>query len=122
MSLAEWLTQPQTHFESWNLEAKKRENTIHFNGHSVNSELLFQTVCSVNLLSVHGDVSDWCVQFDLTNEKKERVNFPSKNWVAPMMEPEEVEMLVSLPKLALETGCRETRGKEDTDDTPTNIL
>ena len=40
--------QRQQRSESWNLEAKKRENTIHFSGDSVNSELLFPTVCSVN--------------------------------------------------------------------------
>ena len=37
----------------------------------------------------------------MTNEEKERANLPLKNWFAPMVEPEKVEMLVSLPTLTL---------------------
>ena len=56
---------------------------------------MFQTVCSFNQLIVNGAVTGWCYQIGLANEEKERVNIPLKNWVASMMEPEEVEMLVS---------------------------
>ena len=79
--------------ESWIRKEGKR--TIHFNGDSRNSKLLFQTVCSFNQLIVNGAVTGWCYQFGLANEEKEQVNIPLKNWIASMMEPEEVEMLVS---------------------------
>ena len=52
------------------LKQKKGRNTFHFNGDPVNTELLFQTVHSVNQLSVYAAVTDWCYQFGLTNEEK----------------------------------------------------
>ena len=39
-------------FESW-------DRNIHFNGDSMNTELLFQTVHSVNQVSVYGAVTNW---------------------------------------------------------------
>ena len=42
------------------LKQKKGRRTIHFNGDSMNTELLFQTVHSVNQLSVYGAVTN-CV-------------------------------------------------------------
>ena len=41
----------------------------------MNTELVFQTVHSVNQLSVYGAVTNWCHQFGLTEEEKERVGF-----------------------------------------------
>ena len=36
----------------------------------MNTELLFQTVHSVNQISIDAAVTDWCYQFGLTNEEK----------------------------------------------------
>ena len=41
------------------LKQKKGKTSIHFNGDSMNTELLFQTVHSVNQLSVYGAVANW---------------------------------------------------------------
>ena len=44
--------------DSWNLDSRKKgTSTIHFNGDSINTELLFQTIHSVNQLSVNGAVA-----------------------------------------------------------------
>ena len=64
----------------------------------MNSELLFQTVYSVNQLSVNASVTDSCHQFALTKKEKEQVAILVDNG---MVEPEEVEMLVSPPNLAV---------------------
>ena len=42
------------------LKQRRGRSTSHFNGDSVNSELLFQTVHSVNQLGVYAFVTDWC--------------------------------------------------------------
>ena len=52
------------------LKQKEGKTSIHVNGDSRNTELLFQTVHSVNQLSVYGAVADWCYQFDLTEREK----------------------------------------------------
>ena len=44
------------------LMQKKGRCTIHFGGDSMNTKLLFQTVHSVNQLSVYGAVASWCYQ------------------------------------------------------------
>ena len=66
----------------------------------MNTELLFPTVHSVNQIGVYAAVTDWCYQFGLTNEEKE-VAISVDNGILTMVEPEEVEMLVSPPNLAL---------------------
>ena len=53
------------------LKQKKGKCAIHFHGDSMNRELLFQTIHSVNQLSVYGAVANWCYQFGLTEEEKE---------------------------------------------------
>ena len=53
---------------------KKGRETIHFNGVSIKTELLFQTIHSANQLSIYGAVANWCQQFVLTDEEKGRVN------------------------------------------------
>ena len=63
----------------------------------MNTELWFQTVYSVNQISV----TDWCCQFGVTNEEKEQVATHVDNGVLTAVEPEEVEMLPSPPDLAL---------------------
>ena len=61
-------------FESWDLEAKERQ-TYHSlqERDSMNTELLFQTVHSVNQVSVYGALTNWCYQFALKEEDKGRV-------------------------------------------------
>ena len=83
------------------LKQKRGKSTIHFNGDSVKTQLLFQTVHSVNQISVNAAVTDWCCQFGLTNEEKEQVAVPVDNGILTMVEPEEVEMLLPPPSLAL---------------------
>ena len=80
---------------------KRGRTTTPFNGDSMHTELLFQTVHSVNQISVHAAITGWCHQFGLTNEEKERVAIPVDNGILTIVEPEEVDMLVSLPNLAL---------------------
>ena len=53
----------------------------------------------MNQLSVYATVTDWCYQFGLTDEEKERVSIALDNWVLPMVKTQEVEMLVSPPNL-----------------------
>ena len=55
----------------------------------------------MNQISVYAAVTDWCYQFVFTNEEKEQVAIPVDHGVLTMVEPEEVEMLVSHPNLAL---------------------
>ena len=57
------------------LKQRKGKNTIHFNGDSTNTGLLFQIIISVNQLSTYGAVTHWCEQFGLTEEEKGRANF-----------------------------------------------
>ena len=54
------------------LKQKKGKTSIHFNGDSMNKELLFQTLHSVNRLCVSGAVASWCYQFGSTEEEKGR--------------------------------------------------
>ena len=52
------------------LKKKNGSDTIHFKANASNTQLLFQIICSVNRLSIHGAVSNWCEQFGLTKEEK----------------------------------------------------
>ena len=63
----------------------------------MNTDLLFQTVHSVNQLSVYGAVANWCNQVGLTEEGKGRVGIPVDNKILTMVELEEVGLLVSPP-------------------------
>ena len=54
------------------LKQRKGRCTIHINGDLKNTELLFQTVHSVNQLSVYGAVANWCYQFGLTEKENEK--------------------------------------------------
>ena len=51
------------------LKQKKGKTSIHFNGYSMNTELLFQTVLSVNQHSLYGAVAIWCYQFGATEDE-----------------------------------------------------
>ena len=68
------------------------------------TKLLFQTIYSVNQLSVYGAVANWCYQFGSTEEEKGRVNFFVDSKMLTKLKPEEVRLLVSPPKRA--TGNR----------------
>ena len=81
------------------LKQRKGKCTIHFSGDSTNRALLFLTVHSVNQLSVHGAVANWCHQFALTEEER-RVATLVETKKLPMVEPEEVELLVFRPTQA----------------------
>ena len=61
------------------MKQKKGRSTIHFNGDSMNTELLFQTMHSVNQLSVYGVVANWCYKFGSTEEEKGRAGTPVDN-------------------------------------------
>ena len=52
------------------LEQKKGKTSNHFNGDSMNTELLFQTIHSVNQLSVYGAVVNWCYQFGFDRRRE----------------------------------------------------
>ena len=84
------------------LKHKRCKNTMNFNGDPVNTELLFQIVHSVNRLSVYGS-SDGLVLSIRFNRwwKKKQVVILVDNKNLSMLEPEEVEMFVSPPNLAL---------------------
>ena len=56
----------------------------------MNTELWFQTVHSVNQLSVNGAVTKWCYQIGLTEEGKGRVGIPVEFKILTMVELEEV--------------------------------
>ena len=84
----------------WNLEAKNGRSSIHFNGDFMNTELWFQTVCSVNQLSVPRSSCELVYQFELTEEEKGQVSIPVDNKILTMVEPGEVELLVSPRTLA----------------------
>ena len=66
------------------LKQKKGKNTTHFDEDSTNTEPLFQTIHSVNQLSIYGAVANWCHQFGLTEEEKGRVNLPMDNKMLTM--------------------------------------
>ena len=77
------------------LKGRNGSSTIHLNGDSINAELLFQKNHSVNHINIYAAITDWCYQLGLTNEEKERVATPVDNGPLTMMDPEEVEMMVS---------------------------
>ena len=80
------------------LKKKKGHETIHFNGDSTNTELLFQTINSVNHLSIiYGAVADWCQQFGLAEEEKGRVHLSVEKSILTSVPLDEVQLLVSPP-------------------------
>ena len=88
------------------LKQRKGIRTIHFNGDSMNTELLFQTVHPENQLSVYGA---GVINSVWHKKKKDESVFLWTTRFLTMVEPEEVDMLVSPPTQAHKTGCREAR-------------
>ena len=82
------------------LKQMKGKSTTHFNGDSMNTELLLQTIHSVNQRSNYEAVANWCRQFDLTEEEKGRTNVSVDNRMLTSLQLEEVQLLVSLPTKA----------------------
>ena len=91
------------------LKKRRGRSTINFNGVSVNTELLFQTVHSVNQISICAAVTDWCYRFGLTNEEKEQVAIPVDSGILTTVEPEEVEIWYLFRTWHLKTRCKEAR-------------
>ena len=81
------------------LKRKKGKETFHFNGDSSNTELLFQTLHSVNQLSINGAVANWCEQVGLTEEEKGRDNRSVNKSILTRVPPHEVRLLVSHPTM-----------------------
>ena len=67
---------------------------------STNTELLFQTIHSVNQLSIYGAVANWCQHFGLTEEEKGRANPSVDKRMLTYTPPEEAQLLVSPPTVA----------------------
>ena len=82
------------------LKRKKGEETMHFNGDSSNTELLFRIVHSVNQLSIYGSVANWCEQFGLTEGEKGREHLSVNKSILISVKSHEVQVLVSPPKMA----------------------
>ena len=82
------------------LKRRNGKSTIHFNGDFTNTELLFQTINSVNQVSIYAAVTNWCYIFALRMEEKEHIPIPVDNRVMAVVDPEEVDMLISSPNLA----------------------
>ena len=89
------------------LKQKKGRSTIHFNGDSIDTELLCQTIHFVNQLNVHGAVANWCHQFGWTEEEEGRANLSVDNKTLTSVQPEEVQILVSPPTMAPGSRMRE---------------
>ena len=53
------------------LRKLRGKETIHFNADASNTELFFRIIHSVNQLSIHGAVSNWCEGFNLRPNERE---------------------------------------------------
>ena len=51
------------------LKRRNGKSTIHFNGDFMNTELLFQTIKSVNQVSIYAAATNWCYNFALKKEE-----------------------------------------------------
>ena len=47
------------------LKRRRGKSTIHSNGDVMNTELLFQTINSLNQVSINAAVTNWCYNFAL---------------------------------------------------------
>ena len=74
---------------------------------SSNTELLFQTIHSVNQFSIYEAVATWCEQFGLTEKEKGRDNLSVNDSVLTSVSPREVQLLVSPPTMACGNSLQE---------------
>ena len=95
----------QEHQCFWVVEFLKRKNnrdTIRFNVDASNTELLFRTIHSANLLSIYGAISSWCEKFGLRpNEREmtsERFVTKENEQILKDVKPQEVNSLVQTPR------------------------
>ena len=84
------------------LKRRNGKSTIHFNGDFMNTEQKIQTINSMNQVSIYAAVSNWCYNFVLKEEKKHNLT-QVNNRIMAVVEPEEVDMLISFPNQAQET-------------------
>ena len=90
------------------LKEKKGKTSIHSNGDSMNTqEHSFQTIHSVNQLSVCGAVANLCYQFGWTEEEKGRASTLVDNKILTKLRQEEVQLLVSPPTQTIGNRMRE---------------
>ena len=66
----------------------------------MNTERLFQTINSVNRVSINAAVTNCCYKSALKKEEKEHIPTPVDHRSLAIVEPEEVEMLTSSPNPA----------------------
>ena len=67
------------------LKRKNNRDTIHFIADASNTELLFRTIHSANLLSIYGAVSSWFEEFGLRPNERELTSerfVIKENWAA----------------------------------------
>ena len=73
----------------------------------MNTELFFQTVHSVNLLSFYGAVANWCEHVGLTEAEKRRNNVSVNKSFLTSVPPQELQLLVSPPTMASGSSLQE---------------
>ena len=66
----------------------------------MNTELLFQTINSVNKISIYAVVTNCCYKFALKKDDKDHSPTHGNNQILAVVQPEEVSMMVSSPNLA----------------------
>ena len=88
---------------------KNNRDSIHFNADASNTELLFRIIHTENQLTMYVAVSNWCVQFGLTEDKKgeERQKESVTKGVFSNVNSYEVKLLVSSPRRVSGNGLRE---------------
>ena len=74
--------------------------SIHFTADQDTVDTIYRIILSVNQFSVYGAVANWCYQFGLTEEEGRDAILVDNN-ILTVVEPEEVELMVSLPTQAL---------------------
>ena len=95
------------------LKRRTGKSTIHFNGDFRKTELLFQTLNYENQVSIYAVVTNCCYNFALKKNEKEHILTPVNNRIMDVVEPEEVDMLVSSPNQAQESFMVGKEGSHD---------
>ena len=83
-------------------ETKERQmyHSLQWRVHEHRTIISFQTVHFANQVSVYAAVTNWCHKFALQKEEEEHIPTPVDNRILPIVEPEDVEMLISSPNQA----------------------
>ena len=119
----------------WNCTANKMTQRFKETGHPIfkstsalsrgllkHKKGLFQTVYSVNQLSVYGAVANWCYQFGSTEDEKGRASTAVDNKILTKLKTEEIQLLVSSEKSNWKQDARKSpelrrNDQSDTSDT-----